>query len=472
MRFIVRIQPYFFQIVSILLFVCIIISCELQEEKFSTDPDIKLSFSIDTVFFDTVFTSLGSITKRLKVYNTSENAVQIDRITIGNKNDSPYSLVINGFESSSLNQTRLLGKDSLLVLIKVLIDPQDEDLPFIVQDSIVFETNGNFQDVKLVSWGQDAIFYRSGGVQTVDCDSKWDSLRPYVIYDSLLIPENCTLTMQEGTKVYLAPQASIFIGGSIKISGNVENPVTISSIRRDESYLEVPGQWDGIYFLQTSNNNEINHAIIENGTIGLYLGTPDDDTEADLILSNTIIKNMAVVGMQSVSSDLTMFNTLIHSCVENTVICAAGGNYNFYHNTFAAESRDVFRDAPSFVMTNYLPISETEVIAEALNATLYNNIIWGRLEEEILLDQINGVIFTIDAEKNIVKSGYPDFEEGNLPNQNPLFFDVFENDYRLDSLGQSPAINVGLPLDIATDLDGNSRDEQPDIGAYEYIPQE
>ncbi len=39
------------------------------------------------------------------------------------------------------------------------INPGDADLPFIVTDSIVFETNGNIQDVDLVAWGgQNANF--------------------------------------------------------------------------------------------------------------------------------------------------------------------------------------------------------------------------------------------------------------------------------------------------------------------------
>ncbi|MEM1135061.1 MAG: hypothetical protein AAGI07_04425 [Bacteroidota bacterium] len=446
-------------------------ACELQEEKITFDPNIQLSFSTDTVFFDTVFTTVGSITKRFKVFNPSENAIEIEKISIGNIEKSSYSLVINGFESQSLNKTRLLGKDSLLVLVKVFIDPQDSNLPFIIQDSVVFETNGNLQDVKLISWGQDAVFFR-GGIQTLPCNSVWDSLRPYVIYDSLLVPEGCTLEMQPGTRVSLAPGASMFIGGTIKINGTLEHPVEISGLRTDIPFDNTPGQWDGIYFLQTSQENTIDWAEIKNGSIGLYLGIPDEDEVPDVILSNSIIKNMALAGIQCISSDLTMYNTLIHSCVENTMLCTAGGSYIFRHNTFAALSREVFREEPSFVLTNFLPINETEALASALDATLENNIIWGRLENELIIEAVEGVGFDLTFSKNILKTTLTDFDNSNIVNENPLFVNEFDNNYRLDSLGESPAVDQGVLLDILTDLDGKQRDDLPDIGAYEYIPEE
>ncbi len=454
---------------SLLLFLN---ACELEEEKINTDPNIQLSFSTDTVFFDTVFTSLGSITKRFKVYNPSDNALIIDRIELGQQSDSPYSLIINGFESNRLNNTKLFGKDSLLVLVKVRIDPQDQNLPFVVQDSVVFETNGNRQDIKLVSWGQDGFFFRSGGVQPLACNTTWDSLRPYIIYDSLLVPEGCTLEMQAGTRVRLAPGASLFVGGKIKIKGTLDQPVTISGIRNDFPYNETPGQWDGIFFLQSSRDNSIEYAKIKNGNIGLYLGTPDNDNIPDLIVSNTEISNMALSGVQSISSDLTIFNSLIHSCVERSVNIVAGGNYVMQHNTFSALSREVFRDEPSFVMSNFLQLSETEVLAEDLNAVLQNNIIWGRVQDELLLEAISEAGFSVNIEQNIIKSNLSDLEEDNLVNQDPLFYDEFSDDYRLDSLGESPAINAGLQLDIATDLLGKQRDAQPDIGAYEFILEE
>ena len=56
------------------------LSCSLSTEEISTDPNHKLRFSTDTIFFDTVFTEIASVTKRLRVYNDHNNAVNIASI--------------------------------------------------------------------------------------------------------------------------------------------------------------------------------------------------------------------------------------------------------------------------------------------------------------------------------------------------------------------------------------------------------
>ena len=225
-----------------ILFLWYATACEPQDEIISTDGSITLRFSADTVFFDTVFTTLGSVTKRLSVRNPSSNAVEISKVSLGQGGLSPYSIIINGVESDFWENISVLGGDSILVLAKVQIDPADENLPFIIQDSIIFETNGNVQDVKLVSWGQDARFFR-GGLQTLPCDAVWDRQRPYVVYDSLFVPEGCQLTITEGTQVHMNPGAALFVTGSLKVEGSAENLVVFQGVRLEKRYEDVAGQW-------------------------------------------------------------------------------------------------------------------------------------------------------------------------------------------------------------------------------------
>ncbi|NJO89523.1 MAG: hypothetical protein HC831_11675, partial [Chloroflexia bacterium] len=65
---------------------------------------------------------------------------------IGRGMSSPYKMYVNGIESIQLRDIGILGNDSILILVEVFIDPQNENSPYLVNDSIVFETNGKKQD--------------------------------------------------------------------------------------------------------------------------------------------------------------------------------------------------------------------------------------------------------------------------------------------------------------------------------------
>ena len=64
----------------ILLAIVGFMSC--KQDILSTDPTLMLRFSHDTVLFDTVFTSMGSSTKRVMVYNPTANALLIDQVLL------------------------------------------------------------------------------------------------------------------------------------------------------------------------------------------------------------------------------------------------------------------------------------------------------------------------------------------------------------------------------------------------------
>ena len=55
-----------------------------------------LNFSIDTLVFDTVFTTIGSSTQQFKIYNNENKPVQIDEIELMGGANSPFSINIDG----------------------------------------------------------------------------------------------------------------------------------------------------------------------------------------------------------------------------------------------------------------------------------------------------------------------------------------------------------------------------------------
>jgi hypothetical protein len=173
-------------------------SCSLTNEEISTDPSFKLRFSADTVFFDTIFSEIPSITRRLRVYNDNSSAVSIASIALADQNTA-YALTINGQRGTSFANTKLLAQDSLLILLEALISDRDSDLPYVIEDQLKFSTNGNNQEVFVFSWGQDANYIKDS---VLVCNTTWTAGKPYVIFDNALVDSLCTLTIEPGTRVF------------------------------------------------------------------------------------------------------------------------------------------------------------------------------------------------------------------------------------------------------------------------------
>ncbi len=452
------------------------LSCRPEEEKFTFDTSASLRFSTDTVFFDTLFTTLGSVTKRFKVFNDSKNAVNISDISLNSGQSSPFSIYVNGLAGPSLQDVRILGHDSILVLTEVTIDPKNENLAFLVTDQINFKTNGNDQNIKLVAWGQDANFLRDS---VLVCNTTWTAEKPYVIYNSVFVNEGCLLTIEEGTKIYSHNGSFIFVQGSIIAKGSAENRILFTNDRFDGSFANAPGQWGGLIFLQGSNKNSINFSDIRNAEVGIYLGTPDDDDDADLILSNTRIENIggnSIIptidsliqpgyGIIAITSDLYAYNVLVNNCQLNVIANLAGGNYRYEHCTFANYSVDFFRQNEVAVFSDNLVLGNNSVLLANLNATLTNCILWGDRSEEVLISNSEETNFNLTFNNNIIRSTNELLETNNFLNKDPKFFDRRIYDYSLDTL--SPAKDIAIPIGILIDMEGNTRDAKPDLGALE-----
>src|SRR5690606_16620337 len=86
------------------------------------------------------------------------NAILINNIQLGGGNESAFSLNINGQAASNLDLIKINGNDSVNIFVKININPTTENLPFIVQDSILIFFNGNKERIPLSAYGQNANF--------------------------------------------------------------------------------------------------------------------------------------------------------------------------------------------------------------------------------------------------------------------------------------------------------------------------
>ena len=440
------------------------ISCSTVEENISFDPGLQILFSNDSVAFDTLLSESRSPTRRLTVFNPNRNSVLLSEIFLGQHESSDYSIVINGKEGTSQVNEEIFGGDSLLILVEVNITPQNRNDPYLVKDSIVFSWNGNTEHVKLVSWGQDGNRIQS----TTICDETWTNSRPYIISNSLQILPDCQLTLEPGTRVFMENDAVLFVQGTLNAVGDSANHIIFRNSRFDGVFDDqVPGQWDGIYFLEGSTNNQVEYAEIFNAQVGLRVGSPDEDNLPDVVVRNTEIYNMSFAGILAFTSDLVVSNTLIYNCGSYLVGNFAGGNYTYQHCTFSNDASFFIHDEPGVQFSDNIVLDDDDLLVDDLDVELTNCIIWGSGNEELLINNGGGALVTADLRTNIIRSSQ-DISNNftSLEFNFPGFMSSSTYDYSLDSMAfaRDKGTDIGIPIDFL----GNSRDITPDIGAFEY----
>ncbi|MCF8365303.1 MAG: hypothetical protein K9H16_05950 [Bacteroidales bacterium] len=466
-------------------FVIVFSSCK-KDDNIDTNPAIKLSFSSDTLIFDTVFSTIGSITELIKVYNPSDNKVNISTIRLAKGANSRYSINVNGESGIVFNDVEIQGNDSIFLFAKVTINPNDDASPFIVTDSILFETNGNPQDIDLVAWGQNAGYilwnknpenlpkYRIVAGEGVD--TTWTNELPIVVYGYAVVDSTGSLTIEAGTKVHFHSGSGLWIykGGSLKVMGTQEEPVYFQGDRLEGFYSDLPGQWDRIWINEGAVDNEINYAIIRNGFIGLQLETLQEFMGNQLFLNNTIIENMSGAGILTRYYFVAGQNCVIANCGQYALALTLGGGYDFRHTTIGNYWRDGIRTSESVYLNNYFIGQNNQVIAYPFYANIANSIIYGNQNEELVIDDsVADFSYTFDhclikTELNIALDTNFKF---TLKNEDPLFLDPSTNNLQPDSL--SPVIGAGsfeVANTVPLDINGISRTDRPDLGAYQWTP--
>src|SRR6478672_4556072 len=155
------------KLIAVLAFTILIgsiISC--RKDSNITSRDASISVSADTIHFDTLFTSTGSVTHFFKIFNDNDRKLRISDITLSGGNASYFSINADGSQGPRVEGLELDANDSLYVFVTVSIDPSNANLPFVVQDSIGITCNGNQKWVQLQAWGQNATFINAQAIVT------------------------------------------------------------------------------------------------------------------------------------------------------------------------------------------------------------------------------------------------------------------------------------------------------------------
>ncbi len=503
-----------------LLFIIVLwSSCRKDFEAIPSNGGLQ--FSRDTVYLDTVFTNIGSSTYTFKVYNRSNEDVEIPSIRLERGDASNYRLNVDGIPGKSFDNIQILAKDSIFVFVETTADITDLTTTatnFLYTDKVLFDSGNNEQDVDLVTLIQDANFLfpsrdnMTGEVETLslgmDADNNeiriegfflddnelhFTNEKPYVIYGYAAVPSNKTLTIDAGARIHFHEDSGIIVANqaSLKVNGELsadpelmENEVIFEGDRLEPLFSDIPGQWGAIWLTAGSTGHEINHATIKNATVGILMDSNDGGTDPTLTIRNSQIYNSSNVGLLARTGHVLGENLVINNSGQASLNCSLGGRYTFNHCTFANYWDTSFRQFPAVLIDNNLQVDATNVvIADLIEANFNNCIIYGNENLELAFNQVEGTAFNYKFENCLIRfndinnqfaqNPLYDFTnatlyENSLFNEEPDFKDAFENEMNIGE--ESAANGTARASSVTTDILGITRSAStPDIGAYESV---
>jgi hypothetical protein len=450
------------------------------DDGISSDSNLKISFSADTIAFDTVFTTTTTATAKLKIYNRNNDNIIISSLWVGGKNNSPFKINVSGRsnETQSFSNIELRKNDSLYIYINVTINPNDQNSPVLITDSIGFLTNGNEQFVQLTAIGQDVILFKN---KTVFSDSTLTADKPFLIFGNLTVNENITLTIAQGCKLYFHAKSGVEVYGNLNVSGTLHDPVLMRGDRIDYLFKGLPydtlsGQWNGIRLLSENGVHSIEHLEMRSGTTAIHIsGTA---TQPKLSIKNTTLHNFDSCAILARNAEVKIVNAQLSNCGVNNLF-VIGGKVSVVQSTITNFYPISKRKGASVFLSNK---NEDESVTP-IEASIQNTIIIGNRNSEVSLLEANSSKtptsgFNINF-FNCLKYGKEEEDPFYINTQwvdssKDIFVNTTTYPYNFHLKENSPAIGLAdnsIASQYKIDKDGHDRfaDGAPDIGAYEYV---
>jgi len=449
-----------------------------KKDSFITSPAATVTITADTLKYDTVFTTAGSVTQSFKIINENDQKLQLTSVKLMGGSSSPYKINVDGFTGPEVNNLDIAANDSMYVFVSVVIDPNTNNLPFVVQDSIQISYNGRNRWVQLEAWGQNAHFFRA---KEIAADETWTNDLPYVILGGLKVDSNTTLTVEKGCHVYVHADAPILVNGTLQVNGEKDSAsrVYFRGDRLDDPYKDFPASWPGIFFNTSSKDNVLNYAVLKNAYQAIAAQDPSSNANPKITLNQCIIDNAYDAGIITLNSSVYGTNCLVSNCGKNLYLLM-GGNYQFVHCTVASYSNSyILHKDPVLVVSNYVNVNNVPQTA-ALSALFQNCIFWGEdgtVDDEVVVAKDNSNTLNVNFDYDLwkIQKNDPASVGGVtvtqiINNQDPLFDSVntAKNYYDFHLQNSSPAVNAGKNTAVSIDLDGTTRPiGAPDLGCYE-----
>lgn len=448
-------------------------------DDISTSPSDQPTFSVDTLKMGTVFTEDVTVTHKFTVRNRNDKGINISDIRLSGPNADLFRLNVDGLAGKTFQNVEIRANDSIYVFVEATLPANGGTTPQTVNATVDFLTNGVTSHVVLRADGQDVTRLRA---LTITEDTHLTKGRPYQIFDSLVVAEGRTLTLDPGADLRFHDGATFIVRGTLICNGTLRDPVSIAGDRTgnvitDITFDLMSRQWNGLQFTVSSHGNRMVHTHLRNTWYGVIVsgdGKPSADGAPKLWLQNTRLRNSGDLVLEVYDADVQAYGCEFAEAA-NGVVRLQGGSHIFNHCTFANYYLFSAIGGAALTLEHLSPENDAETGTPYTKALISNSIIYG-LGPDISPGDLLGTEVTLNH--CLLRSNGTDDDNfiACLWDKDPLYYTMREDyifDYRVKP--ESPAIGAGAPAltlpDAAVDAYGLTRSTTaPTLGAYVYQP--
>lgn len=462
-----------------------------DDDSFSTSPSNVLTFSTDTVRFDTLFATVPSSTRTFWVYNKSGDGIRCSTVRLAGGNQVGFRVNVDGEYLSpetgyQVHDVEIRKNDSVRVFVEITAPVNTSDGPQFIEDELVFGLeSGVEQRVNLNAYAWNATMLRNVVISgdTVIGGSE----KPIVVYGQMRVDSMATLRIAPGTTLYFHGDAGIDVYGRLLSEGTADENIILRGDRTDRMFDYLPydmvsGQWLGIRLRSSSYGNSISYTDIH-GTFDGIVCDSSDVSQQKLRLYCSTVHNCQGDGLRVVAGKVEAGNCQLTNALGNCV-AVYGGDVTLTHCTLAQFYPFDSARGAALMFTNVynegtLPLVRMDCINSIVTGYGDNMFSSRKSEKEADFDYrfVSSLVRApeVDDAEHFVDVLFENVDDADAVNGDENFklvdIDMQRYDFHLD--GNSPAIGAAnKEYSLPEDRDGKQRDDAPDIGCYEFYGQD
>lgn len=343
-------------------------SCtEEEDERWATLSD--LSFSHDTVRFDSVFSAEVSPTKLLRIYNRSSLPVRLSRLSLVGGSASSFALLIDGAAATEKEELRIGARDSLTLVIRLRPNAGGKE-SLLVADEVEITTHNNAtRRLHLEAWGLPHTDLEGGEITK---DTDWTGNPALIISKPLVVAKGVTLRITPGAALYFRPNASLTVYGRLVVEGTVDRRVLFAGTRLDTAYKYTPGQWQGLLLMPSSGPHTIRNATFRSAVTAIRTDSILESCE----LENVIITSCSRDAIALRKSTLRIVGSILAQN-SGAALSLRGARVTMDFCTLSGDTRFGQPRRSSLILLDTPPAGSENSLH------ISNSIVWGEYSNEI-----------------------------------------------------------------------------------------